>query len=750
MDRDDQDEKEEILFENHLLRVCSALGQQQDSDYELGDETLGCLRDIKRFLRQDEELKDKASHRLLGKWNILKNDLIPILLKAFQNDDFKLALASCEVMVPITWPIKKNNENLQDLETLKLYKQCFVTKGVWAAILKLLVQIVAIPANEKTENHHARFKLLLLLVRNVLAIDESVSTTKYLDSTIHEDLVSLMHKEELMEILLVLAASSSEIETRAWNSIVLEIFYFVFVNRNCANLLAQAHTPANNSNLGTLLEKEKLNKGKSSRQWRFGGTWSISTGVIKINQGGKSINTRQLPTKQNINFDTVKKQKKRIVIQDTYVEKRFIKPHCRAVFKEIADSFTLNCINELFSSVKREFDMQSTAITLEHHHQFLFLISFFFDYFLLTKSNDNQFDQITGIMNPKIGFYIFAKLYQYKLDKQYDALYYSARALNSFLVVLKEMFKSSIEALNQLAMFIQSAVFYELEHITLISSLCKDSKPRSLIYMKLVMELTENVFDLLQTSNTSQIVTRKKKVVADGDESDHDDGGEAERMRQREKLYTLSRLESTFGQESVIEYYCYLLVDFENLSALDLTNIVKMFNRITNTESLDREALFYKASYLYCFEKVLKSPLMAMENYRELKAILKLICAGAIKRFNEHPELVLELFFSKNRSDCVRIQDGLFQPDSDEIAGERIPTLDEMLIEYKDVDCEDPMAGEYIRKLSNALSKEPNGSEFTRWLSKSMRQVLYDDMDDVVTGQQKQSGIILSYFGTLN
>ena len=89
------DDKEQVLFENHLLRVCSALGQQQDSGYELGDETLGCLRDIKRFLRQDEELKDKASHRLLAKWNILKNDLIPILLKSCSIGDFKLAMACC-------------------------------------------------------------------------------------------------------------------------------------------------------------------------------------------------------------------------------------------------------------------------------------------------------------------------------------------------------------------------------------------------------------------------------------------------------------------------------------------------------------------------------------------------------------------------------------------------------------------------------------------------------------------------------
>lgn len=75
-----------------------------------------------------------------------------------------------------------------------------------------------------------------------------------------------------------------------------------------------------------------------------------------------------------------------------------------------------------------------------------------------------------------------------------------------------------------------------------------------------------------------------------------------------------------------------------------------------------------------------------------------------------------------------------------------MPSLEQLLVEYEDKDPEDIMAGEYVRRLAAVIMKEPNGIEFTRWLSKSMRQVLYDDMDDVVTGEQKQNGLILKYF----
>ena len=174
-----------------------------------------------------------------------------------------------------------------------------------------------------------------------------------------------------------------------------------------------------------------------------------------------------------------------------------------------------------------------------------------------------------------------------------------------------------------------------------------------------------------------------------------------------------------------------------------------MFERISDTEKLDKEALFYKASFLYCFEKVLKSPLLALDNYDGLKKILKLICGGAVKRFNERPALVLEIFFSKNRSDCMNIQDGIYRDDESPFRDteQPLPSLEQLLVDYGNIDCEDPMAGDYIRKLAKVINGESNGSEFTRWLSKSMRQVLYDDMDDVVTGQQKQDGIVLEYFG---
>jgi hypothetical protein len=48
---------------------------------------LDCLRDLKRVLRRDDKTTDKLVFRLLGKWNFVETDLIPIMQHCFTSVD---------------------------------------------------------------------------------------------------------------------------------------------------------------------------------------------------------------------------------------------------------------------------------------------------------------------------------------------------------------------------------------------------------------------------------------------------------------------------------------------------------------------------------------------------------------------------------------------------------------------------------------------------------------------------------------
>ena len=105
-----EEEEDLKLYDNHLLSVCSALGgREEDSSnksnkscYVPGDECLSCLRDLKRFLRVAEQDQDRRIHYLLKKWNILQNDLIPLLLISVQKNDLKIATTVCKSVILVS------------------------------------------------------------------------------------------------------------------------------------------------------------------------------------------------------------------------------------------------------------------------------------------------------------------------------------------------------------------------------------------------------------------------------------------------------------------------------------------------------------------------------------------------------------------------------------------------------------------------------------------------------------------------
>lgn len=71
--------------------------------YRIGDEVLGCLRDLKRYWRMDDHDDDRNVARIFYETGLLGNDLLPIMswagTPAASPRHEKAALASGELMV---------------------------------------------------------------------------------------------------------------------------------------------------------------------------------------------------------------------------------------------------------------------------------------------------------------------------------------------------------------------------------------------------------------------------------------------------------------------------------------------------------------------------------------------------------------------------------------------------------------------------------------------------------------------------
>ena len=140
----------------------------------------------------------------------------------------------------------------------------------------------------RSPNDHARLRLVISLIRNVLAIEEKRENAVCSGQTYHtassqEELVKLLKDEEVIDFLLSLGGSSSDFEFKIWNTLVLEIFYHIFYRRSINDIIPiQVARKESTNKLSALLSKEKAKSKGKARHSRFGGTFALKTTVIFI------------------------------------------------------------------------------------------------------------------------------------------------------------------------------------------------------------------------------------------------------------------------------------------------------------------------------------------------------------------------------------------------------------------------------------------------------------------------------------
>ncbi|KAJ1670446.1 Topoisomerase 1-associated factor 1, partial [Spiromyces aspiralis] len=166
-------------YRNIVLSVCTALGglerqpaaqsaASSNGDgssegklvYVPGDECVDCLRDLRRFIRRDEQSKDKQVLRWLGDWGILERDLLPIfvlsvdriqrssnqIVSGNHDDDDdddnarRMVMLCIELFVFVTWPMESETMETQVAfrRILRGYKRAFASHKVITALLTVL------------------------------------------------------------------------------------------------------------------------------------------------------------------------------------------------------------------------------------------------------------------------------------------------------------------------------------------------------------------------------------------------------------------------------------------------------------------------------------------------------------------------------------------------------------------------------------------------------------------------------------
>ncbi|KDN42601.1 hypothetical protein K437DRAFT_257784 [Tilletiaria anomala UBC 951] len=279
-----------------VLGICSALGGYEDVEveegifqevYVPGDDCLGCLRDLRKLWRRDDDDPSRRVARVFAQVNVLRNDIVPILLATAGKGERgnKIALACADLMTSMTWPIDIENElrvcvergednshiaRLPPLEKAQVGYKASILKfseqdpskcapGQTHDVLGVIVREILLPSLCKprpmrSERDNGTISMCLHLFRNLLAIRDPPATSDstpeaITNSRLQSLLIEGMERANVLEILLMLCSSAEERNVEAWNAIAMDCVYQIYVGTKPGGIAAVGSVQSNSVDL---------------------------------------------------------------------------------------------------------------------------------------------------------------------------------------------------------------------------------------------------------------------------------------------------------------------------------------------------------------------------------------------------------------------------------------------------------------------------------------------------------------------
>eukprot|EP00943_MAST-04B_sp_MAST-4B-sp1_P004971 g4971.t1 len=246
-----------------LLAICTGIGVTEEEHFPdgrtrkvitKGDDCEECIHDLQRYLRRDDGTK--SMHRFLGSagLGVLQNKLLP-LITTYHLSDSKLVFSVTKVLVMLTMPPEENGA-MQDIEMQDLvkYKEAFLSQDVLGIFVSMLEEPLSHDGFDRTDDDNMLIELILTLFRNLLHVPNpeysSTSGGEHL-SHLQEDFIVLLHKELVLETVLLLAQLIENEANREWNLLLLELFYLLFRGQSPVSIASengQRHLLNNNIN----------------------------------------------------------------------------------------------------------------------------------------------------------------------------------------------------------------------------------------------------------------------------------------------------------------------------------------------------------------------------------------------------------------------------------------------------------------------------------------------------------------------
>ncbi|KAJ4319687.1 Topoisomerase 1-associated factor 1 [Fusarium piperis] len=692
---------------NSLVSALGGISADDDGRYQLGDDALEVLRDLKRWIRfYDEKTNRMDVARCIHEANLIEGDLLPILATWPENamdSKFKsrMALACFELMVALTWPMERDRERMtvnhhRHMPVLELaqvaYKRAIINfdgARVLHTAVRVALPCMAIPIGDRTQRDQGIIKLVLFFLRNVAMIepppdvkydgDESqISRSATIDAFSYQD---------IFLVLLTLASNMGD-DFRAEDTSVMEIIYHLVKQVDIEKLFMNEHqlSKAKAGELATMMNKESsmlkaYNRKGPTRHSRFGTMIWVKRedGKMSSLSGQDALADASMRNQKLDNTKTFRPPRRaRKADKDEKDLGLPTKLNSRAYdqLRSFVEEFLDSGFNPLFQHVRKSIDREAPYLMQYHRRQFFYLVAWFLEAERMrrkarkqagkkTDEDVSSFNLVAGVLNQEM-FITLNKALHESLDmKDWHELTAVMRCFTQILLTVQEMSESGNEDNEEIAENVLSRLFYEEATHDAIANIIRNYKDQGFNYLDAATELVHHFLRILEGYSKQNIDmqvrsrkrTRRKKKAAqdaagiDNDNEENDDSDNDAQTAERttkERKFDFHRFASRFTPQGAVDTFVAFTKFYRDMNDEQLKRMHRYFYRVAFKQ--DASVMLFRVDIIHLFYNMIKGPAALDKSssmFKEWEELVKQILRKCFKKVEQRPELIVEMLFSK-------------------------------------------------------------------------------------------------------
>ncbi|KAJ6781937.1 hypothetical protein PWT90_04095 [Aphanocladium album] len=692
----------------HITSLISALGgisADDDGQYQLGDDALEVLRDIKRWIRfYDEKTNRMDVARCVYEGNLIKGDLIPILAKwpeDSMDNKFKsrIVLSCFEVMVPLTWPIDQDKEkmtvnhhrHIPVLELAQLQYKSAIINFDGARLLHSAVRAalpsMAIPIADRTPRDQGIIKLVLFFLRNMAMIAPSPGVKFDGDETeiSRSTTIDAFSYQDIFIVLLTIASNMGE-DFRTEDTTVMEILFHLVKQVDVHKLFMDENqlNKAKAGELSDLMKKESAmlqayNRKAPTRHNRFGTmVWvKRDDGKMTSLSGQDALAdaaARDKKMDDSKTFRPARRSKKENQDEKDFGLPTPLTPSAAKQLRSFVEEFLDSGFNPLFLHIRKSIDREAPHIQIFHRRQFFYLISWFLEAERVRRKRNkaknkstaeevSSFNLIASVLNQEMFITLSKGLHESYDYKDWHSLSAAMRCFTQILLTIQEMTEEGSEDDQEIAENVLSRLFYEESTHDVIANIARTYKDQGFEYLDAATELVHHFLRILEAYSKQNAdmqirsrkrARRKKKAETQQngvDDEERDDSGQDEAAVERtskERKFDFHRFTSRFTPQGVVDTFIAFTKYYRELNDAQLKRAHRYFYRLAFKQEMS--VMLFRVDMLHMLSNMVKGPDALDKSSRMFKdweELIKQVFRKCFKKIQDRPELIVEMLFSK-------------------------------------------------------------------------------------------------------